>query len=183
MRQFTVFIAGLSQQLDRLAGLCIAGVMLLVAANVLMRSIFSRPILGTYELVGLLTALGVGLALANCALQKGHIAVGFIVDRFAPRMQAIIDVFIHSITLVFWALVAWHVAEHASTMAANGMVSSTAQIPIYPFIYLLALGIMGLSLALLLMLLDSIPKALPGISLASLPWQTEWQDNTRKAVR
>jgi TRAP-type C4-dicarboxylate transport system permease small subunit len=157
--------------------------MMLVVANVLMRSIFSRPILGTYELVGLLTAMGVGLALANCAFKKGHIAVGFIVDRFTPRIQAIIDVFIYSVTMGFWFLVACEVAEYANNMAENGMVSSTTQIPIYPFIYLLALGILGLSLVLLLMFLNSISKALPGFSLARLPWQSEWQDNTRKASR
>jgi len=183
MKQFTGFVAGLSQQFDKIAGLCIAGVMLLVVSNILLRTVFNRPILGTYELVGLLTALGIGLALANCAFQNAHIAVDFVVDHFPLRLQAIVDSSINLISLVFWSLSAWHLGKYASNMTVSGVVSSTAQVPVYPFIYLVATGLSGLCLVLILRWMDSTKKAFAGASFTRLHQQEEWIDYARKAMR
>lgn len=160
MHQFSRFIIRFSGILDRMAGLCLFAAMLLVIVNIILRVTVSRPILGTYEIVGFLTALGIALALAQCAVKNGHIAVGFIVDRFPKRIQTIVDSVIYAVSFVFMTAAVWYLGNYAHSMKMNGLVSPSAEIPIYPFIYLVALGMLGLCMVLLYKLLESLRNAL-----------------------
>ncbi len=155
----------ISQHLDYLAGLCIVAVMLLVVSNVLLRTLVHRPILGTYEYVNMLTAVGVGLALAYCAYQNGHIAVDFIIERLSQKMQTAADVLTNVTALSFWSMSAWHVAKYARTMLESNTVSPTTQFPLWPVVFLIALGLMALSLVLTVQLTQSLQMAFA----ASLP--------------
>jgi TRAP-type C4-dicarboxylate transport system permease small subunit len=114
--------------------------------------------------VGYLTALGIGLGLAHCALQSGHIAVGILIERLPLKIQGIVDFTTNSIALVFWGLSAWQLTSYAKSMAINGLVSSTAKLPIAPIIYLIALGLASLCLVLLVRTVDSFTKMLAYLS-------------------
>lgn len=158
MKHFTGLVTGLSRVLDRVAGFCMVAVMLLVVTNILLRAVFNRPILGTYEYVTFLTAVTIGLALAHCAVQNGHIAVSFVVEKLPGKIQAVLDVVMNIIALLFWSLCAGQVAKYANTMAVSGVVSPTTQMPFYPFIYLVALGLLVLCLVLLVKAVESLKK-------------------------
>ncbi len=173
MKQLTDFVTGLSRHFDKLAGLCVFGTMLLVVANILLRVLFNKPILGSYEIVCYLTALAIGFSLAHCAVQSGHIAVGIIVDRLPKILQAAIDSAINLTTLIFWSFCVWHLAEFAHTTAKSGLVSPTAQIPLAPIIYLIALGLASLCLVILVRGLDAWSLLRAGISEFRFPGQAE----------
>lgn len=149
MKRLDNWVKGISITLDKIAGLFIFLAMLLVVSNVLLRAIFNSPIKGTYELVGLLTAVAVGMGLAHCAYQNGHISVGFIMDKFSNRIQSIVHIFIHIVSLCFWSFVVWHMFSYANETMHNGLVTATSEVPIFPFIYLIALGILILCLVTL----------------------------------
>jgi len=183
MTKFNALTEKVCKQLDKAAGFCIAAVMVLVVANILLRAIFSRPILGTYELVGLLTALGIGLALAHCAWQNGHIAVGFVMDRLPLRLQAAFDLLTTLATLGFWGLTAWQLCRYAASMAANGVVSATARVPVYPVLYLLALGFFVLCLVQVVRATEAARIFLPSVFSAGLRPLSEFTDSTGKAIR
>lgn len=159
MKQFTGFVTGFCRLLDRLAGLCLVSVMVLIITNILSRSLLKRPILGTYEFAGYLTAAVIGLALAYCAVQNGHIAVTFVADRLPWRTQAFVDTAMNLGAFLFWGLAAWHIGGYANSMVVNGVVSPTTQAPFYYFIYLIALGLLALCLVLLVRTIESVKKA------------------------
>lgn len=158
MQRLSSMVKGVSGILDKLAGICIFAVMLLIVANIIFRTGLKQPILGTYELVGFLTAMAVAFALAQCAFQNGHIAVSFVMERFSQRIQSIVSVFVHAVSLVFWSAVVCHLARFAHAMQIRGLVSPSAEIPVYPFIYFVALGLLGLCLVLMLKYLVSITE-------------------------
>jgi TRAP-type C4-dicarboxylate transport system permease small subunit len=170
---FGRLVADLSRQLDRLAGLCLAAVMVLVVTNVLMRAVLHRPISGTYDLVGILTGLAIGLALANCAVQNGHIAVDLVAGRLAPSLQALLDTLIHGVSCGMWLLVAIDLSRYANTMRVKGLVSSTLQVPLAPVAYLLAAGLLALSLALAWRTAESARAWLGSMALAQGLGQAE----------
>ncbi|TYO97024.1 TRAP transporter small permease [Desulfallas thermosapovorans] len=149
MLKFTGLVTGLSRILDKIAGLCMVLSMLLVVVNILLRALFNRPILGVYEYVIFLTLATIGLSLAHCAIQNGHIAVSFVFDRLPLKIQGLVDLVINAAGLLFWGLCAWQVGIYAHGTAASGVVASTTQIPLYPFIYLVAFGLLALGLVLL----------------------------------
>jgi len=158
-KQLSGFVTTLSRVLDMFAGLCMVAIMTLVVSNIILRVVFNQPILGTYEYVGFLTALVIGLALANCAVQNGHIAVDFVVERFPAKAQAITDIVINSVSLGFWCLASWQLLVYAASTVDKGLVSQTTQTPLYPFIYLVSLGFFALCLVMLVKLFDSIKRA------------------------
>jgi len=132
---------------DKIAGLCFFSVMALVVLNIIMRKLF-YPIMGTYELVGLLTATGIALALANCTQSNGHVAMGLIIDRLSPARQLVVDIIVYSISLGLWLVIAWQLFVFGGTTFSRGLVSSTALIPIYPFIFTIAFSVLLLCLVL-----------------------------------
>lgn len=160
MKQLSGIVKVVSSSLDKLAGLSLFSVMLLIVVNIILRTVFNHPILGTYEWVGFLTAMGVALALAHCAFQDGHIAVSFIMERFPQKIQTIMAVIINATSLMLWAAAVWSLGKFGQAMKIKGLVSPSAEIPVYPFIYLVAFGLVGLCLVLLFQLQASIREVL-----------------------
>jgi len=171
-----------SSFLDKMAGACLFGVMALAVANIVLRTAFNRPILGTYELVGFLTAVGTGLALAQCALKDGQIAVTFFTERLPRKVRLGTEAVMNGAALIFWALVSYHLALFAASMMAKGLVSPSAEIPVYPFIYLIALGISALCVVLLLKLSLGL-ETLTGRAARPINWEMGLAGPEKRAAR
>ncbi len=151
-------IFGASKLLDAMAGWGIVAVMVLTVGNIFARLLLKRPILGTYELIGFFTATAMGFALAYCAVHNGHIAIGFIMQRLSPTLQKGSDIITGLISFVFLGLSTWHLGKYAYSMVLSGEVSSTAEIPFYPYIYLVSVGLFMLSLVLMIKLVRLFKK-------------------------
>lgn len=155
MEKFTGIVERLSRALDIIAGACLAGVMLLVVGNVLMRQIFNKPILGTFEIAGYLTAMGISFALARCAFENGHIALEYLVNKIPNKLQMGADIIVNAISLFFWIFTSWHLIKYGQSLMASKVVSPTAQVPVYLVVYLIGIGLFGLCLVPLERLLNS----------------------------
>lgn len=153
------YVWALSKGFDALAGISLLAVMLLVVLNIVLRAFFKSPILGTYEYVGFLSSLVVGLALAHCALKNGHIAVGFLVAKLPERFRACIDALTNIIAAVFFVFCSWHMLDYARSFAASGEVALTTKLPFYPFVYGLAAALVLLCLVLVLRAVEMIGMA------------------------
>ncbi len=156
MQHFEAVIVKISRLMDLLAGVILAATASLVVANILGRVLFNRPILGTYELVGFLTAAVVGLALARCALENSHIAISFLTDKLPPSWQRFTELAVDLPAMVFLLFTAYNIFAYGSRLAASGVVSSTIRLPFYPFIYLVAAGFLMLAMTVLLSLLKQV---------------------------
>jgi len=156
MQHFEAVIVKISRLMDLLAGVILAATASLVVANILGRALFNRPILGTYELVGFLTAAVVGLALARCALENSHIAISFLTDKLPPSWQRFTEFAVDLPATVFLFFAAYNIFAYGSRLAASGVVSSTIRLPFYPFIYLVAAGFLMLAMTVLLSLIKQI---------------------------
>ena len=133
---------------DRLAGVCFFSVMVLMLANIILRNVFNHPILGTVEIVGLLIATGLGLALSNCEMLDFNIGMDVVSEKLSRKAQKILEIVTYSISLCFWAIVVWRVCVYANTSFINGRVTATASIPLYPFIFILGFNLFCLCVVL-----------------------------------
>jgi TRAP-type C4-dicarboxylate transport system permease small subunit len=159
MKRFSSLVTALSRVLDQAAGFFLVATMVLIVVNILMRVIFKMPVFGAYEYVGLLTALVIGLSLAYCGVQNAHIDISLLVDWLPARLRAAISALINLISMCFLAVSAWYVGLYARSMVESGLVSPTTQIPLYPFVYLIALGLLVYCLVLLVRSIESLIKA------------------------
>lgn len=132
-----------------LAAGAVALMMMLTCADVFLRYL-RRPIPGTYEMVGLLGAVFVSFSLAQTSVEKGHIAVDFLVQKLSPRTQTVIECVNALISTGLFAMVSWQSALYAGSLRTLKEVSLTLQMPIYPFVYGISIGCGMLCLVLLM---------------------------------
>ena len=78
MVRFERFVLYLTHTFNWIAAGAVIAMMLLTSADVILR-LFRRPITGAYEIVGLLGAIVISFSLAYTSVEKGHIAVEFLV--------------------------------------------------------------------------------------------------------
>lgn len=133
--------------------------MLLSCADVTLR-FFGAPIPGTYEMVGFLGALIVSFSLAHTSLQRGHVAVELIFEKFPLRAQAIVDAFGNLASTILFGLIAWQSLVYGLDLQRSGEVSLTLQMPLHPFVYGIAAGCGLLSLVLLVDFIRSFRRGL-----------------------
>lgn len=121
--------------------------MFLTVSDVILR-LFRHPIPGTYEIVGFLGAVFVSFSLAYTSIQKGHIAVEFLVEKLSGAAQRIVELVTTVVCALLFALVCWQSVLYGTSLKTTGEVSLTVQIPIYPFVYGISVGCGLLALVL-----------------------------------
>lgn len=131
--------------------------MFLTSADIVLR-LFRRPILGTYEIVGFLGAVVVGLAMAQTTLERGHVAVQVVVTRLSPQVQEIIYLITHLLSLLLFALLAWECVKYGNDFRASGEVSLTLRMPFYPVVYGIAFSAVVVCMVLFVDILQVMTK-------------------------
>ena len=142
-------ILNISKYLNFFAAVSVTLMMLLTCADVVLR-FFRCPIPGTYEIAGFLGAIMVSFSLAVTTLERSHIAVEFLVDKLPKKLQKIVDQINSLICTILFAAVSWYSVINGLDFIESGQVSETLQMPVYPFIFGVALGFGLLSVVLFL---------------------------------
>ena len=141
------------------AATALIGMMLLTVADVCGRYLFSRPIKGTWELVGFLLVAAGSLGLGYCQVKKAHIRVDFLLQRFPEKVRAIVTVLANFLGFAAFSLLCWRCVLYAQYyISATGNATDTLHIPLFPFVLVLAVGTGMLALVLLFDLVRSIAK-------------------------
>jgi len=89
------------------AGLAAAALLLMVlvtVGNIGLR-VAATPYNGTYEIVGMLSVLVSGLALAEAQRHKTHIAIDLVMSRRSVRVQLLVGAVVTAVSAVMFALV------------------------------------------------------------------------------
>jgi TRAP-type C4-dicarboxylate transport system permease small subunit len=123
--------------------------MLLTCSDVILRYLFNKPIMGSFELTEFIMAIIVSFSLANCALQKGHIRVDLVVIMLPKRVQGIMNSIANLAFLVLFALITWRIVPRAMQMIEVNQVALILRIPVAPFVLIVAIGTAVLCLVLL----------------------------------
>ncbi len=142
----------------RIGAAFIAFIMLLTVVDIIGRRAFSHPIGGAFELSELMLVIVAFGSMAYCELIRGHVTIDLVVSRFRQRTQSIINSLMYLGFLIISSLIAWQLFVYA-TREIGGQVTAVLQVPIYPFVYIAALGSVLLSLVILVHLVDFIAGA------------------------
>ncbi len=161
MNTFDRFIRALTWRTSQIGQFALAFAMFIIVANVFLR-IPWNPVPGTVEIVELSGAVLYGMGIAYCAVMKGHIMVGVLVDRFSLRVQAIVDIFTTIIALYFTFMLSRELFVFAARMMSRGYTTTNLQLPVFPAIYLVAIGFVILALVLIRDLIKAAVIAIKG---------------------
>ncbi|WP_028574558.1 TRAP transporter small permease subunit [Desulfonatronovibrio hydrogenovorans] len=155
MSRLEKFIFAMTRKTSQVAQAALVLVMLVIVANIIMRS-WWKPLPGSYELVELLGAVILSMGAAYCAMTRGHVTVSLLVDKLPKTGQAIVDLFTSLVSFIFISAIGWGLIKYGTMVSKRSLETSTLGIPLYPFYYLVAIGLMMLALTALLELLKSV---------------------------
>lgn len=142
------------------ASAILAVMMFLLAADVIGRYFFNRPVLGSIEITEFMMATMVFLGLAYTQMHKGHINVDVLIGRLSPRAQAVLSSITTFATLGVFALISWRCVVHAGLLKVGQYISPTWYIPLYPFLYVAAAGAAVICLVLLVDFINSLKQVM-----------------------
>ncbi|MCO1599951.1 TRAP transporter small permease [Desulfosporosinus nitroreducens] len=143
--------------LDNIARWIVVAMMVLVVGNVISRQ-FGTPIPGAIEWTEFLSAMVVGLSLAFCGAQGGHIYLELFTDKLNIKVQTVLHVVIDFLCLVFLSISFWRIVIYANDMKLSGQVSMTTKTPYYFFIYVVAFGLLAYALVTLGSMINNLRK-------------------------
>ena len=136
----------------------LAALMVLTAGDVILRYVFNRPIIGSYDLTEYMMAIVVSFGLAYCAFLKGHVRVDIVVSHFPQRIQSAIDSITGLLSVFLFSLITWQCFVYMKLLFDSGLDSTVLLIPRFPFTGLVCLGSAFLTIVLLADLLEFLSK-------------------------
>ena len=111
------------------SGITLILMALMSFTSVIGRSLFSAPILGDYELVQMLSAVAVSMALPFCQMIRGHIIVDFFTTGAPRKFNKVCDVFASLVLAVAGFLFSWRIAQGMLELRGNGDASMLLNLP------------------------------------------------------
>lgn len=128
---------GISRVMYVIAGMSLASIMFLTVLDVVLRT-FKRPIVGTYDLVGLLGALVIGFSLPQTSRTLGHVAMDFVTSKLKSGIQQGLRIFTRLLAIGLFVIIGWNMFELGNDYWTSGEVTPTLQLPMYPVCYAVA---------------------------------------------
>ncbi len=151
-------IARVTQVMNIMGVFVLTGMMLLSVADVGLRYLFRRPILGSTEITEYMMVF-LALGMGWCIVTGKAIKMDLIMQRLPQKMQVVVDSITCFISLGVLTIVTWQVFGESINLWQSSMRSPVLDISPYPFYGVLALGCAILCMALVDQLVRNIAKA------------------------
>ena len=132
------FVFRLSKWANVFGGIILTLMMLITVTDVILRS-FGKPIVGSYELVGLSGALVLGFSIPFTSWVRGHIYVDILVQRLPRKGKRGFHVTTRGLAIALFLMTGWNLIKMGTDLLKSGEVSPTLQVPFYPVVY--AIGV------------------------------------------
>ena len=129
--------------------------MLLTAAEVVGRGVWSRPIPGTLELSSYMLSVFVLLGLAYTHQVKGHVRVTMFTDRLPEKVSMGLDLITTLLSIFIIGILCWQGYVVAMEEVS---VSDMLRVPQYPFRMLVSVAALFLCLELICDMVDTVRK-------------------------
>ena len=141
----------------------LAGMALLMTADVVARYVFNAPFQMVYEFTTQAMGALCGLGLAFALDEGKHIRVTLITDRWGPRGRHIWLFSAYAVLLPLAGVAAWLMVRFAIKYTLlQEMEQIVRWLPIYPFKIVLAIGMCLLALGVLLKFIEGITRLRSG---------------------
>ena len=121
----------------------------LTVGDVLGRYIFTKPIPGTFELSKILFALSVFFSFSVSQYRGENLGITILYDKFPEKVRSILDLFSALLSIAMFTIAFTQTIKYAARMKAANSITSVLRWPMYPWIYLAAVGLLILVIALL----------------------------------
>ena len=146
----------LSRWMGYVSSVLVVVLMLDVVADVCGRYFFNAPLLGASEMATLMMVIIIFSALAWAALADKHIKVDIVMQRFSPRVRAIVNSITLLLTLGIYGVITWR-----SVLESMGVhdVSSYLRVSHTPFYWIMTVGFAVFCISIVVLVIKNIAEA------------------------
>lgn len=116
---------------------------------------FRHPVFGSVELMSLMGAMAVAMALPDTHANKGHIGVEIVFNKLGRKSRQVMDIATGILTLILFSLVTWQMFEYSYKMMESGEVSMNLGLPEYLIIGVVAFGFVVFSVVIIRQLVEA----------------------------
>lgn len=147
MQTLWKWIEQISEKMKLIGAGLLVIMMALTCVDVVGR-LFRHPVFGSIELMSLMGAITVAMALPYTHSVKGHIGVEIVMDKLPRKLRRIIELVTGLLTLILFGIVTWKMLEYAFKMRESGEVSMNLELPEYLIIGLVGIGFVMFTLTI-----------------------------------
>ncbi len=147
MKKFLDVVLRVNRWMEAIAGLALTFIITLTTADVVLRA-FGKPILGTYEIVAICGGVVIGFVTPSTSWMRGHISMDFLVNKLPHQARNLLNIITRCVGIGLFLMISWNALVIGTVFRADGEVTSTLQLPLYPIVYGLAVCFFMLSIVL-----------------------------------
>lgn len=111
------------------SGLMLLAMALMSVYSIVGRSLLDAPVLGDYELVQMMSAVAVTMALPWCQMVNGHVIVDFFTARAGARTNAVLDAMAALLLAICAFALAWRTTVATIEFMSNRDASMLLNLP------------------------------------------------------
>ena len=116
----------------------IAFLMMMLTVTDVVGRYFGKPIIGTYELVSIIGATVIGLAIPKTSLDRGHVCIDLLTDKSSEGVKNTLFVLTRIPGIALFVVLTSFLFLKGYTLSKSGQVSPILQLSYYYLIWLLA---------------------------------------------
>ena len=129
--------------IERIAGVLLGLVTVLIVISAVGRYIFAWPVPDAFDLSRLVLGVAIAWGIASLGFHGTHIKVDLLAQSVGPGPRRIINAVAWAVLLVFTALLTWKIFERLESAFFAGDATMELRLAHWPFVLAIWLGILA----------------------------------------
>ena len=161
MMRFVQWLDRLATLIERIAGVFLAVITVLVFTSAIGRYAFAAPVPDAFDIARLMLGVAMLWGFASVGYRGAHIKVDLLAELLPARARLWLDVVGSLVLLLFTVLLAWMLLGRVESAYASNESTFDLRLPVWPWLALIWLGVLAsaftITTRIVLMLLGALP--------------------------
>jgi len=156
MERFERFVKNMSKTFEWVG---VVGYLIMVLVNVIDvvgSKFFNFPLPGAFEVTSFAQVIAIALTIPIGLYLGFHISIDFILEKFPDTPKRLINIFVSIVLIIFFGLILYQTLEYGYSLQISGEIGSVSKIPLFPFAYVIAIGIVPVILFYIIKTITSL---------------------------
>lgn len=140
-------IPAIARSSAAVAGVALLLVVVLLVSGIVLR-LLGTPIAATYEVMGLLSVVVLGLSFGDGQVAKAHVSIDLFTARLNKPTQLVVEAVITLLSVVVFIVVMYSLWGYGLAQTKTGSTTELLKVPTWPWVFVLMFGFGVVVLAL-----------------------------------
>ncbi|AXS42220.1 TRAP transporter small permease [Breoghania sp. L-A4] len=140
---FATRLERLSLTIEKIAGVFLAAITILVFVSAIGRYLFATPLPDSFDISRLMMGVAVLWGFASVGYRGSHIKVDLIAEWLPDRVRRWLDILAWTVLLGFTLALTWMLLTRVSSAYSSGEATFDLRIPVWPFLAVIWLGVLA----------------------------------------